>query len=201
MSRIAQFTVLVLLLTLTGAPCHAAKKPTWETLTDCKYVESKDNDGDSFRVRCGEKGFVVRLYFVDAPETNLSYADRTREQASHFGITLDETMRAGEKATEAVAKALAKPFVVHTTWSTARGRSKEPRYYAFVEADGKNLAEVLVSQGLARTKGQMITLPTGEKDKALKNRLEILEREARKKRLDAWATSTRKVGDPQSQQN
>ncbi len=54
--------------------------------------EHKDNDGDSFRVRCGDKEFRARLYFVDAPETTLTYAERTREQSLHFGITLDETM-------------------------------------------------------------------------------------------------------------
>jgi hypothetical protein len=54
--------------------------------------EHKDNDGDSFRVRCGDKEFRARLYFVDAPETTLTYAEGTHEQSLHFGITLDETM-------------------------------------------------------------------------------------------------------------
>ncbi|MFI5365250.1 MAG: hypothetical protein ACHQ4J_06465, partial [Candidatus Binatia bacterium] len=61
-------------------------------LTDCQYVPHADNDGDSFCVRCGAKEFVVRLYFVDAPETNLAYPERTRDQAEYFGATLDQTM-------------------------------------------------------------------------------------------------------------
>jgi len=61
-------------------------------LTDCQYVPHAHNDGDSFCVRCGAKEFIVRLYFVDAPETNLQYPERTREQAEYFGTTLDQTM-------------------------------------------------------------------------------------------------------------
>jgi endonuclease YncB( thermonuclease family) len=49
-------------------------------LTGCQYVARSANDGDSFRVRCADKEFTVRLYFVDAPETNLAYPERTREQ-------------------------------------------------------------------------------------------------------------------------
>jgi endonuclease YncB( thermonuclease family) len=66
--------------------------------SDRQYVDSEGKDGDSFHVRCGDKEFTVRLYFVDAPETNLVYTERTREQSLHFGITLDETMKAGVKA-------------------------------------------------------------------------------------------------------
>ncbi len=188
---VALFTILML---ATAGTSHAAKKTKWDSLSDCQYIAAKDNDGDSFRVRCGEKGFVLRLYFVDAPETNLSKPERTREQASHFGITLDETMRAGEKATEAVANALAKPFVVHTRWSGAGGRSKETRYSALVEFGGKSLAEMLVSQGLARTKGVAVNLPNGENGKAYFERLEALETTAHANRVGAWATSTRKDG-------
>ena len=34
----------------------------------------------------------MRLYFVDAPETNPRYPERTREQAEYFGATLDQVM-------------------------------------------------------------------------------------------------------------
>ena len=191
MTRTMVVAVFTLLMLVAIGPSHA-KKPAWESLADCQYIEAKNYDGDSFRVRCGANGFVLRLYFVDAPGTNLSYAERTREQSEHFGITLDETMRAGILAKETVQKLLHDPFVVQTHRANAGGRSKETRYYAFVEAGGKSLAEVLVSQGLARTKGQMSNLPTGEKGKAYKERLEVLEREAQRKRLGAWATSAKK---------
>ena len=76
----------------------AGEKKEWVKLTDCHYVDAPSNDGDSFRVRGGDKEFTARLYYVDAPETNLQQPERTREQSIYFGITLDETMKAGEKA-------------------------------------------------------------------------------------------------------
>ena len=45
---------------------HKSKK--WVMLTGCQYVARADNDGDSFRVHCSAKEFILRLYFVDAPE-------------------------------------------------------------------------------------------------------------------------------------
>lgn len=161
----------------------------WARLTDCQYVDSKANDGDSFHVRCGDKEFTVRLYFVDAPETNLVYAERTHEQSLHFGITLDESMKAGVKAKERVQELLHKPFVILTQWANAAGRGRESRYNAFVEVDGKSLAEILVSEGLARTKGVTHVLPNGEKSKSYVERLNALEQEAKENRLGAWSTA------------
>ena len=54
------------------------------------------------------------------------------------------------------------------------------------------MAEALVSQGLARTKGAIVKLPTGEKSKVYVEKLEALEREARQKRLGVWANSIEK---------
>ncbi|MCY7387006.1 MAG: hypothetical protein LH481_02925 [Burkholderiales bacterium] len=59
-------------------------------------------------------------------------------------------MRAGLLAREVVQKLLREPFVVQTRWANASGRSRESRHYAFVETGGKNLADLLVGQGLAR---------------------------------------------------
>jgi endonuclease YncB( thermonuclease family) len=189
MPRIWQITAVTLLLLVASWPSSAAERREWVTLTNCQYVAAKDNDGDSFHVRCDTKEFTLRLYFVDAPETNLLYPERTREQSEYFGVTLDETMKAGAKARDTVREILREPFVVGTRWATAAGRGKETRYYALVEVGGKKLAEVLVSQGLARTKGVILNLPTGEKAKTYVERLERLEREARQKRLGIWATS------------
>ena len=184
-------TVALIALSL-GVPCRhtaASEQREWITLTNCQYVAGKEDDGDSFRVRCGTNEFIARLYFVDAPETNLRYPERTREQGEHFGATLDETMKAGTAATDWVRQFLQAPFTVHTRWVTAGGRSKESRYYVLIEAGGKSLAEALVSQGLAYTKGATVYLPTGEKAKAYAARLEALEQEARQKRVGLWAHS------------
>jgi endonuclease YncB( thermonuclease family) len=189
MPRIWQISAVTFLLLAASWPSSAAERHEWVTLTNCQYVDGKDNDGDSFRVKCGTDEFIVRLYFVDAPETNLSYPERTREQSEYFGVTLDETMKAGRKARDTVRELLREPFVVRTRRASAAGRSTEPRYYAFVEVGGKKLAEVLVSQGLARTKGVTTNLPTGENWKVYVERLQALESEARQKRLGIWATS------------
>jgi len=198
MPRIWHATAVTLLLLVALWPSNAAERREWITLTNCQYVAAKDNDADSFRVRCGTTEFTLRLYFVDAPETNLRYPERTREQSEYFGVTLDETMKAGAKASDTVQDMLREPFVVGTRWASAAGRGKETRYYAVVEVAGERLAEVLVSQGLARTKGVSPNLPTGEKAKAYVERLERLEREARQKRLGIWASTAEKITETQT---
>jgi endonuclease YncB( thermonuclease family) len=183
------FRAVIIVLSLVVVGQTWASEKDWVMLRDCQYVDSKDSDGDSFHVRCGEKEFRARLYFVDAPETNLTYAERTREQSLHFGISLDETMKAGVKAKERVYALLQKPFVLRTVWATAAGRGREPRYYVLIEVDGKSLAEILVSEGLARVKGVGHILPTGEKSVSYVDRLSALELEAQQKRIGAWATT------------
>ncbi|MFN2540598.1 MAG: thermonuclease family protein [Chthoniobacterales bacterium] len=188
--RLRHSGVLFVTLLLSATWASAAEKE-WVTLNDCKYVDSESNDGDSFHVRCSEKEFTARLYFVDTPETNLRYGDRTREQSLHFGITLDETMNAGLKAAERVRALLQKPFVVRTLWASAAGRGREARYNVLIEVDGKNLAEILISEGLARAKGVGHELPDGEKSRDYMDQLRALEEEAQAKRLGAWSTSTK----------
>src|SRR5213082_3856363 len=173
----------------------AGEKKEWVKLTDCSYLDGPDNDGDSFRVRCGDKEFTARLYYVDAPETNLRQGERTHDQSLHFGITLDETMKAGEKAKQRTKELLQKPFVIWTRWATAGGRGRESRYYVIVEVDGKSLGEILVNEGLARVKGVAPNLPSGEHAKAYMERLDDLESAAREKHLGAWASSTSKKPD------
>jgi endonuclease YncB( thermonuclease family) len=174
----------------------ASDRKEWVKLTDCRYVDAPDNDGDSFRVRGGDKEFTARLYYVDAPETNLRLGDRTHDQSLHFGITLDETMKAGEKAKQRTKELLQKSFLIWTRWATAGGRGRESRYYVIVEVDGKSLGEILVTEGLARTKGVAPNLPNDEKGKAYMERLDDLESAAREKHLGAWATSTTQTPSP-----
>jgi endonuclease YncB( thermonuclease family) len=176
------------LLLLIVSQCVGAERREWVTFTNCQYVATKDGDGDSFRIRSGTNAFNLRLYFVDAPEPNLRYPERTREQAEYFGITLDETFRAGERAGEVVRDILHEPFTVRTRWASAGGRSREPRYFAFVEVGTNSLAELLVAQGWARTKGVTAALP-GQKSKTLTEKLRALEAQARAQRVGAWTNS------------
>ena len=190
MIRTALTYILILAVWCVSVPSEAADRKAWVRLTDCQYVEQTYNDGDSFHVQCGEQELVVRLYFVDAPEATLRYPDRTREQSEYFGVTLDETLRAGRQATRLVRERLQTPFVVWTRWASAAGRTKTPRYYGFVEGEGQSLAELLVSEGLARTKGVTAIGPTGEPSHVVQERLQALERTARQHKRGIWATSS-----------
>jgi endonuclease YncB( thermonuclease family) len=190
MLRTTFIRILVLVVGCVSTHSWAADRKAWVRLTDCQYVEQTYNDGDSFHVQCGDQEFVVRLYFVDAPESTLRYPERTREQSEYFGVTLDETLRAGRQATILVRERLQAPFVVWTRWASAGGRTKTPRYYGFVEVEGHSLAALLVSAGLARTKGVTATGPTGEPSHVTRETLQTFERTARQEKRGIWATST-----------
>ena len=69
------------------------------------------------------------------------------------------------------------------------GRSRLPRYYAFIEANGQDLAELLVSRGLARAKGAVAILPDGTPAKDHREKLRKVEAEAKTKGLGIWAHS------------
>ncbi len=177
----------MLLAALAACAGAAAAAPAaWTTLQGCRLVAHANNDGDSFHVRCGEDAFVLRLYFVDAPETNLLYPERTREQAEHFGATLDDTLKAGARARAYVREALKGPFTVVTRKAAAGGRGRDPRFYGMVQVGGRNLDEMLVLQGLARAKGVAAGVP-GEKARAHAQRLQLLEDEAKRRRRGLWA--------------
>jgi endonuclease YncB( thermonuclease family) len=169
-----------------------AETKQWIMLTNCQHIVHADSDGDSFRVRSGTNEFLLRLYFVDAPETNLRYPDRTREQSEYFGVTLDETMRGGRMARDLVRDTLREPFSIWTRWASAGGRSKEPRYYGFVLVGTNTLDELLVRKGLAQPKGVRPNLPTGEKAAAHLQRLGALEADAKRQGVGLWASATDK---------
>jgi endonuclease YncB( thermonuclease family) len=107
-------------------------------------------------------------------------------QAEYFGATLDQTMKAGKKATDVARQTLQAPFTVWTRWGNAGGRSKERRYYALVQVNHRWLDEMLVSKGLARGKGVRPNLPNGQNWREHADRLDALEAEAKKQRLGAW---------------
>ena len=111
MLRTALIRILVLAVWCLSTPSWAADRKAWVCLTDCQYVEQAYNDGDSFHVQCGDQEFV------DAPESTLRYPERTREQSEYFGMTLDETLRAGRQATILVRERLQTPFVVQSNTS------------------------------------------------------------------------------------
>ncbi len=165
-----------------------------QKFTDCRLLENPANDGDSFHVRAGERELILRLYFVDCPETSAVSdvdAKRVRDQARYFGLTeARHVVEFGLKAKVFTAEQLSKPFTVYTAFSSAMGRSTMPRYYAFVvTAEGQDLASTLVEHGLARSTGAHRETPMGVSSKEMADRLHDLEMQAMLARAGIWAQS------------
>lgn len=164
-----------------------------KTFTNCRYLGSDWADGDSFLVEL-EPGReqVVRLYFVDCPETTAEQETdqrRLREQTAHFGLEDPKvTMEGGRQAKEEVARLLAKPFTVQTIFASALGRASWKRVYAFVAtADGKDLGEQLLELGLARSYGVGRTPPDGTTIEEARAHMDDLELQAALQKKGLWA--------------
>ncbi len=175
-----------LFLTLAAGEAREA----WITLPGCQLVRNDSNDGDSFHVKSADgKKYIFRLYFADAAETDPSFPDRVHDQAMAFGLTTAQTLELGEAAKRFTQEKLAQPFTVRTAMHEAMGRSKKPRFYAFVAASEGDLSELLVANGLARLHGNEAK-PTGmSSPQAFGNKLKRLETEARQQRVGAWGAS------------
>jgi len=177
-------SVAVFLVQLhAGLLCLAAD---WKELRDCVLVENAANDADSFHIRRGKKEYLLRLYFVDAPETNSRYPDRVREQAEWFGTTEAAVLHFGEVSTGYVKRLLGKPFTVYTQLVDARGASSVPRVFALVKVGDRFLCELLVEQGFARIYGMQCDLPDGTPRRRHERRLADLEKEAKWKKTGLW---------------
>ena len=76
---------------------HDDKNPEakWETLDNCKLVTNEAMDGDSFHLLHDGREYLIRLYFVDAPEEDATLRDRIQDQAAYFGINVGDVTRAG----------------------------------------------------------------------------------------------------------
>ena len=180
-----RFRVMLALCAFYAISDLLAREP-WVTLRDCHYVANDANDGDSFHVRSGNKKYLFRLYFVDAPETELEFGDRVNEQMKYFGTTTPQTFQIGEAAKNFVRAKLSHPFIVRTCMQDALGRSKMERFYAFVEVDHRDLGEELVANGLARLHG-VDSRPPGMNSVEIEwRKLEQLERVARQQKVGAW---------------
>ncbi|MCB1203577.1 MAG: thermonuclease family protein [Verrucomicrobiae bacterium] len=176
----------------------ASKQGVYDRFADARLLERDGNDGDSFWVTAGGREFELRLYFVDAPESYLSdrYADQRRrvaEQARELGgITPEEAVEVGKRAKAFTKQQLAnRSFTVYTYWEQVFDGD---RFYGFVELpDGSDLATRLVEQGLGRihtkgpgSKAKPVPTPQGQSFFQARDRLEAIERQARKEKRGAW---------------
>lgn len=159
----------------------------WERLADCTLADDRTNDGDSFALRCQGETLIFRLYYADSPEKyrHQHNGPRLAEQGAYFGgLNEEETIAAGVQAKEFALGLLQKgPVTVETRWEPVYDSG---RYYAFVKAGSQDLAEALVSHGLARIYTKGVDRMDGTTNRVQRSRLVQLEREAKVKRRGAW---------------
>ncbi len=178
--------VVCLGLWLASGSVPASAKP-WKIKEGCTLIPNQANDGDSFHIKWHTREYIFRLYFVDTPETDDNLPDRVKEQAAYFGIDEQSAIRIGKEAQKFSQKFLEnKELTIWTKLDDAMGRSKLDRDYAFVKVGDRDLAESLVSNGLARIYGTDITPPEDASEKTYLWRLKTLERQAKEKKLGAW---------------
>ena len=188
-----RLVALLFLLPICVAPAQELQK-----FENCRLVGAGWSDGDSFPVKLPDgKEIVLRLYYVDCNEVAAATETdqrRVRDQSSYFGIDDHQvTLEFGRRATDEVKKLLATPFTVQTAFATAPGRSAKPRTYGFVTlSDGRDLGEVLVDEGLARSYGVRRNTPDGLNAEAAEAKMDDLELGAAIARRGIWSKT-----DPQ----
>lgn len=175
-----------LLLVLFVCIATAGATEPWRTFQDCHYLPNEANDGDSFHVRAEGKEYIFRLYFVDTPETDESIPARVKQQAKYFHVTTPQTLQVGMEAERFTRQKLARPFTVRTCLQDARGRSRLPRYFAFVQIENADLGELLVANGLARVFGAASDPPDMNTPEVEWRKLEQLERKAKEQKIGGW---------------
>jgi competence ComEA-like helix-hairpin-helix protein len=162
------------------------KEKDWITLDNCRLIPNKANDGDSFHVRANDTEYLVRLYFVDAPETASVGPERLIEQAKYFGLSVPQVIEIGLDAKRFVDSKLSEPFTVVTRLAGGLGRSKVQRIYGFVRTKEGDLGEQLVANGLARIHGTTATAPGGSISADEREKLAELENEAKRQKVGGW---------------
>ena len=191
-------TALTLLL-LAALTLHADE--SLQTFPSCTLVEADWADGDSFPVKLPDgRQVTTRLYGADCIEWHVNdetLARRLRAQRRYFGIADTDAASSmktardfGKQAALRTRELLAKPFTVHTAFAGARGNGEEERAYAFVTtAEGKDLATVLVDEGLARAFGVTRQLPDGTSSNEYREALADLELTAAASKKGIWAVT------------
>lgn len=193
--RISRIYAVVLSATVLLALPATAQPPfggataidRWIKLEHCRLIDDEYMDGDSFHVRYDKEDYIIRLYFVDAPETDTSLADRITEQAEYWSIEPEDIPKLGEKARRFTTQQLRHEFTVYTKWANAGGQSRQPRYFGVVLVGQKNLADLLVEEGLARVYGASATMPDGRNPTTIYDQLRALETRAKQQKKGAWA--------------
>lgn len=189
-----------LLLLAQTALIPASASTGLERLENCRLLDQDWADGDSFPIRTATgQELTLRLYGADCVEMHVrddSDARRLRAQRRYFGLSGDpaasiaQAKDFGARAATRTRELLSRPFTVHTARADARGDSRYPRVYAFVEtAEGHDLASRLVQEGLARAFGVYRSTPDGRSADDYRARLQDLELAAAGARRGIWAAT------------
>ncbi len=192
--KMSQTKILLIVALLIFGNVFSSLAADLQELSNVSLVKNPGNDGDSFLVLAGDKQHLVRLYFVDCPETSISFkagAQRLREQMRYFGVSnAIDIIRCGKEAKKFTEDRLSTAFTLHTAFAKAPGGSKKRRIYAFViTSTGNDLASLLVANGYARAHGVGRQTPGGVSLNETKARLLDLEISAMLKRKGIWANS------------
>jgi len=190
-SRVTVSALIAVALLCTTAVSLRARDESkdWITLDNCQLVPNKANDGDSFHVRANDTEYLVRLYFVDAPETASIGPARLIEQAEYFGVSVPQVIEIGLEAKKFVEVKLSEPFTVLTRLAGGLGRSKIQRIYGLVRTKDGDLGEQLIANGLARIHGTTATPPRGLDSATERQKLEELQGEAKRRKVGGWGIS------------
>jgi competence ComEA-like helix-hairpin-helix protein len=190
---------LVCLVFLCNAPVTAEEQ--LRHFEGCRLISAAWADGDSFPVRLPDgREITARLYGADCIEAhvnNESDARRLRAQRRYFGIGGGEAPESialsrdhGRRASRRTEELLSEPFTVHTVFSDARGSGSSQRVYVFITtADRRDLATVLVEEGLARAFGVARETPQGLAGNDYREQLRDLELVAAASRTGIWAST------------
>ena len=172
-----------------------------QTFPGCTLVEAEWADGDSFPVKLPDgRQITTRLYGADCIEWHVNdetLARRLRAQRRYFGIADTDAASSmktardfGKQAALRTRELLSKSFTVHTAFAGARGNGEKERAYAFVTtAEGKDLATVLVDEGLARAFGVTRQLPDGTSGNEYREALADHELTAAAAKKGIWAVT------------
>jgi DNA uptake protein ComE-like DNA-binding protein len=190
-SRFAVSALIVVAVLRASAVLVAARDGSkdWVVLENCRLIANPANDGDSFHVSAGDKEYLFRLYFVDAPETDEMTPRRLVDQGKYFEITVPQAIEVGRSAKEFVREKLSAPFAVFTHMSDAMGQSRLERFYAFVQTKDGDLGEQLVRNGLARNYGFKAAPPGLTSSRIEVEKLQQFEDEAKRDKIGAWGVN------------
>ncbi len=163
-------------------------------LKDCRLVEHRNNDGDSFHVEHPKGKEEVRLYFVDTAESRLHQYNgkRIAEQGEYFGgLTQKQTTNIGIEGKKLTLGLLEGKTFTMLTKGDMDPSGKRPHVYVLIEKDGRQyyLHEILAQSGLVRTKTYGTYLPDGTSFYKQRDKVRALEAEAKRAKRGAWGVN------------